>query len=601
VSTPSAESPARPDLETSLARLRWWMRWLALAWGALLVVDFASESQAHRLSGLDPTGHVYLHAAFWLVGVVALGVIAHHVHRQLALRAEVQDALVAEQERYRLLADYADDFVLLNHIDGRRLYISPSFTRVTGWTVEDLAGDWRLRHHPDDVPALEEAHAANLRGEATRTVYRLRCKDGRWLWMEMRCRPILGADGRVEQMLTWTRDITERQQAEEALRERERHLLETQKLDSLGLLAGGVAHHFNNLLTAILGNTLLAAETLAPGAPERELLAGVEEAALRAAGVAHQMLAYTGRGVLTKEVLDLGALVNGTLQLARAALPATAALSGAAAEGLPAVQGDASQLRQALTNLIVNAAEALGDAEGTIEVTTGVADYDAADLRASVGVEPPPAGRYAWIAVRDDGCGMAAEVLARACEPFFTTRFTGRGLGLSAALGVARAHGGALLFDSTPGVGTTVTVLLPAAAAAAPAPAPAPARPLPVFAGAALLIEEDEAVRTIVGRMLERLGFRPLVVADAESALAVFRAQGEPVSVVLVDLAAHGRRAGGLLAGLRAIDPEVRIVLTTGYDEVELARQCAAHGLAGAAPKPFSREQLAACLGAALA
>ena len=279
-------------------------------------------------------------------------------------------------------------------------------------------------------------------------------------------------------------DSTGRRRSEEERLAFERRMQQTQKLESLGVLAGGIAHDFNNLLMGILGNADLALSKSPPESPVRAYIRNIDTAAQRAADLANQMLAYSGKGRFVVEPIDLSRLVEEMGHLLATVISKRAALRYRLAADLPPVEADATQLRQVVMNLITNASDALGDEEGVITVATGVVEIDPAGTAPRSSGAPLPPGTYVFIEVSDTGCGMDPATRARIFDPFFTTKQTGRGLGLAAVLGIVRGHRGALRVSSEPGQGTTFTVLFPALPAQAggrrrrrrqPAAAPGPA------------------------------------------------------------------------------------------------------------------------------
>ena len=320
---------------------------------------------------------------------------------------------------------------------------------------------------PDE---LERLHASIQRSAADLSPWNLefpvRFADGTERWLQGNALPQRDADGST----LWhgfIHDVTDRRRADAALHAFERKLQETQKLESLGVLAGGIAHDFNNILTAILGNATLAGLEFPESSRAQPFLNTIKQSSLRAADLCKQMLAYSGRGQLLMKSVALNQLVEETVQLLHVSLGKRAVLRFNLAANLPPIEADATQLRQLVMNLVLNAAEAIGPASGMIHLNTGVADVDAAFLAGTVLAPELPAGTYVYLEVCDTGCGMAPATLARIFEPFFTTKFTGRGLGLAAVLGIVRGHRGALKVDSAPDRGTTFKVLFPAARPAA--------------------------------------------------------------------------------------------------------------------------------------
>ncbi|MDS4030168.1 MAG: response regulator [Candidatus Contendobacter sp.] len=392
-------------------------------------------------------------------------------------------------------------------------------------------------------------------------------------------------------------DITERKWAENKRLQLERQMQETQKLESLGVLAGGIAHDFNNLLTVILGNASLALDDLPPNSAARESLEAIESTALRAAELCRQMLAYSGKGRFVIESIQFGTLIGEMVSLLRASISKKAILNLNLQESLPAVRGDPSQIRQIVMNLVINASEALGDHAGTITLSTGLLDQLSEYLAEDYPDEQLAEGPYVWLEVADTGCGMDPETQRRIFEPFFTTKFTGRGLGLSAVLGIVRGHQGALKVHSERSKGTTFKVLFPAILQDRPVLSqPSEAKPPWKGAGTILLVDDEESVRTMGNRMLERNGFRVLTAADGREALEIYRARRDEIALVLLDLTMPDLDGEETFHELRRIDPNVRVVMSSGYTESEIIPRFAGQPLAGFLQKPYSTTALMDCL-----
>ncbi len=298
---------------------------------------------------------------------------------------------------------------------------------------------------------------------------------------------------------------------------RERRMLEeqlrrAQKLESLGLLAGGVAHDFNNLLTGILGNASLALDTEPESSPIRGMLEDIVQASERAADLTRQLLAYAGKGNFVIEPVSLPELVREIADLIRSTVPRTVSLDLDLQTDIPFVEGDATQMQQLVMNMILNAAEATGDKPGAVRISAGICSIAPGQDASEYRPEPPPPGTYVKLQVADNGCGMSESVKGQIFDPFFTTKFTGRGLGLSAALGIVSSHRGAILVQSQENMGSTFTVLLPALAGVQPPPERALAeRPAAhAAAGTVLIIDDEEIVRSAARAALAALRIRHL-------------------------------------------------------------------------------------------
>ncbi len=437
---------------------------------------------------------------------------------------------------------------------------------------------------PEELPLSR----AVLKGETVRNEeVIIRDATGQDHIVSANAAPVRGRDGEVRAGVVIFHNITDRKRAEEQRLAFERQMQQAARLESLGVLAGGIAHDFNNLLAAILGHADLALEDLPDYSPARDSLLEITTAVQQASDLCRQMLAYAGHGPFVTESLSLSDLVSGTSHLLRSSISGRAMLDLRLAEGLPACRGDVSQVRQVLLDLVLNASEAIAERSGRITVSTGAGRFTADDLRAAYGTESPAPGQYAWLAVADTGCGMDAGVLQRMFEPFYTTKFTGRGLGLAATLGIVRGHRGVILVASEPGRGTTFRVLFPVAAAA---PAAAQAAPAVTWrgSGTALLVDDEDTVRGIGRRLLERLGFEVVCAADGQAALDLLAAHRPRIRLVLLDLTMPHMGGEDAYRELRRLAPEVPVVLTSGYLETDVAARFADDPPAGFVPKPLS-------------
>jgi signal transduction histidine kinase/CheY-like chemotaxis protein len=401
-----------------------------------------------------------------------------------------------------------------------------------------------------------------------------------------------GGAGRV-----WTfRDVTERRKAALDRMRIEERIRESQKLESLGVLAGGIAHDFNNILVGILGNVDLVTAKLDPASPPNRHLASIKSSAARAAELIQQLLAYAGRGRVVIATLDLSALVEETKDLVRSAVSKKAHLRLDLAPKC-FVEGDPVQLRQIIMNLITNASDALGDEAGTITLRTGVRVVDQGVLEDAVPREGAREGEFAFLEIEDSGCGMDAKTLARIFEPFYSTKFTGRGLGLSAALGIMRSHGGFIKVRSAPGEGTTFLLLLPLAEAeAAVRPAAAAGARADASFGPAtvLVVDDEELVRDVARSALEMEGYRVLQAKDGHEAVALFRENADGIEVVVLDLTMPRMDGAEALFAIRQIAREVPVVLSSGYSEEDTMARSA--GLPGVSfiQKPYTPARLVA-------
>lgn len=422
----------------------------------------------------------------------------------------------------------------------------------------------------------------------------IRRHDGRELQVVVNVVPLRDAAGHARGCVAAVQDVTAQKLASQERLAFERRLQETQKLESLGVLAGGIAHDFNNLLTGILGNASIARLELPPGhAPVRLALDHLEQAAMRAADLCKQMLAYAGKGRFVVQPLGLSRLVKETTELLDVSIGKKVAMQLQLAEGLPAFQGDATQIRQVLMNLVINASEAIGDKTGIISIRTSVLHASADYLERMAFCEQVEEGRYVCLEVSDTGVGMDKATLARIFDPFFTTKFTGRGLGLAAAMGIVRGHKGALKVYSEPGRGTTFKLLFPALGQQA-TPPDLVARSTAVhrYSGTILIADDEEAVRTVATRVLRNAGFKVLAAADGFQAVDLVRETKEEFALVLLDLTMPRMDGEEAFRLMRQMRPGLRVVIMSGFNEQDTTHRFVGRGLAGFMPKPFTAEML---------
>lgn len=385
------------------------------------------------------------------------------------------------------------------------------------------------------------------------------------------------------------RDVTAQRAAEAAQRRLEQKLQEAQRLESLGRLAGGIAHDFNNLLAVILGHADLLSIDLAPDAPERANLSQIASAARQGADLARQMLIYAGRGRLMLERVELNEVIRNDRLLLEASLRTDARLQLTLAPELPPLMVDLEQIRQVVMNLVANASEALGEGGGVITITT-----DLATRREGDGYDDNlPAGAYVRLTVHDTGEGIDPALLERIFEPFFSTRFIGRGLGLAVVRSIVERHGGRVSASSEPGLGTSVTVVLPLLVATAEGPA---ATSPSHRGGAVLVVDDEERVQQVAGSMLERLGYAPLLVRDGATALAEIQARGSELALVLLDLTMPSMRGDEVLRAIRAKAPDLPVIVMSGYSTRAVAQELINQGASGFLEKPFCLSALRARL-----
>ncbi len=414
------------------------------------------------------------------------------------------------------------------------------------------------------------------------TVHRTKTGDSRNMLITLRMIEL----GEKTMILAIHHDLTEHKRVEEESRQIEQQLLHAQKLESLGVLAGGIAHDFNNILMAIIGNADLALMRINKESPAIENLQRIEQAAARAADLAKQMLAYSGKGKFVVENINLNILLEEMLHMLEVSISKKAVLTLNPYQPLPSVKADATQIRQIVMNLVINASEAIGEKSGVIVITTGCMECYQSYLKEVWLNECISEGTYVYLEITDTGCGMDKETVAKLFDPFFTTKFTGRGLGMAAVLGIVRGHKGAIKVYSEPGKGTTFTVLLPASD-----------RPSEIFnnisdnedwhgSGTVLLVDDEETVRGIGKEMLKELGFTTITASDGKEAVEIFKCTSD-IAFVILDLTMPHMDGEQCFRELKKLKPGVKVIMSSGYNEQEVTQKFAGKGLAGFVQKPY--------------
>ena len=496
-------------------------------------------------------------------GIVTIG-------EDVTERRAAEEELRVREEHFRSLIENASDVICVLTPDGTSLYESPSVERVLGWKPEEIVGQENFAfRHPDDAERADAAFAAILAGEVVPPMeLRLRHRDGRWRIVETVGR-LREQEGRPVVILNY-RDVTERRELEE-------QLLHAQKLEAVGRLAGGVAHDFNNLLTAIGGYAEFLIAGFDADDPRREDALEIARASTRAAALTGQLLAFSRRQVLRPEVLDVGHVLDGLENLLSRLLGAHVTLTTSAQPGC-FVEADRGQLEQVITNLAVNARDAMpGGGRLSLEARTIERD-----------------GAYVELTVADTGHGMDAETLSHIFEPFFTTKSKdeGTGLGLATVYGIVTQSGGDVLVTSEPDAGSTFRVLLPLCGGAVTTPdEPAP-EPVSRGAETILLVEDEEMIRRLVRDVLTRSGYTVYDAPAGAAALELLRSHDGEIDLLLTDVVMPGM-SGPTLARLATDErPSLRVLFTSGYtnepEEIVDAPDSAFLG------KPFSPHELVA-------
>jgi PAS domain S-box-containing protein len=465
-----------------------------------------------------------------------------------------------------------------------------TWAEIIGYTLDALSPTsiktWETLSHPDDLKQSGELLARHFAGELPYYDYecRMKHKDGHWVWVHDRGRIISRTrDGKPLMMFGTHTDITERKHAEVEKAELEAQNRQLQKAESLGRMAGAIAHHFNNQLYVVIGNLELVMNDLPLGSDESERLIDAMKASHRAADVSKLMLTYLGQAPGKLELQDLSETCHKGLLMLQAIIPKNVLIEPLFPFPGPTIRANMSQMHQIFTNLVTNAWESISEKKGTI--TLSIKTVSSADISLSHRFPinwRPKEKLYACLEVADTCCGIADQSIEKIFDPFFTTKFTGRGLGLSVVLGIVKAHDGGITVESEPGRGSVFRIFLPVSTEELPGRPDIPTLPgslqtgkpekLSEIAegGTVLLIEDEEPVRNMARIMLIRMGYTVLEAEDGVEALEIFQQHQDEIQCVLSDLTMPRMDGWDTLTALRKLSPDIPVILTSGYDEAQV-------------------------------
>ncbi len=541
--------------------------------------------------------------------VSVLSLVQDHTERQ---RFEVD--LTLSEERLKTALEFSKLLVWDYDAVGGGMYYSQHFGEffgVPGYGPNPGPDADMTCAHPDDRERVKRVAAAALAGDGP-IRYEFRgaadTADGQPRWFDVSGQGVRDAAGRLVRAVGVTAEVTERKQAARLREALDREANDARRYESLGVLAGGIAHDFNNLLTVILGNAGIARLGCEPGTDLDKCLTEVEAACQRAANLCSQMTAYAGVGRLTAGPVQVAAVLRAAEPVLRADA-GRVPLEWHVRTDLPPVIGESFQLRQAVRNLIVNAAEAVGTTGGGIRLELDGVDLDPTD--GDYQLPPQTAGRHVRVRVADTGPGMTAAVAARAFDPFFSTKFAGRGLGLAAVRGIAKSHRGAVRLTTAPGVGTAVDLFFPAfeptgesapgmiAVSTGSVTVSAPAERLATPALGDVLVADDEPnIRELIASYLADDGWRVTTAADGADAVGEFEADPQRYALAVVDLMMPRLNGHDVVRRLRAVRPGLPAVLVSGFTDREVPADVRAGGPTGVLAKPFRSHQLRAAIAA---
>jgi PAS domain S-box-containing protein len=562
---------------------------VTVAGGLIANYIFAGQGRHFQMDGLVLGFYVIASAiAIWLMEVQRRERAIAEENARLASErlAELQQAIAARDSEQALTAklhaivESSEDAIISKGLDGVIQSWNNAAERMFGYTPEEMVGKTMLPLLPPDRVQEESGIIERIRygGKVNHfETVRIR-KDGTHINVSLTISPIYDESGKVAGASHIARDITEQKRMEEQMRQ-------TQKLESLGVLAGGLAHDFNNLLTGIMGNASLALEDAKNSVSLRDHIDEILRSSERAAVLVRQMLAYAGKGRYLIEPIDVSQQISEIVALIRTSIPRSVHLELELHPECPPVDADQSQLQQLIMNLVINAAEAIGEQPGTVTITTSHSQIN-------------DEGQVV-LTITDTGCGMDDATKSQMFDPFFTTKFTGRGLGLAAVMGIIRTHRGSISVDSAPGRGTTVNVVLPASTSvtlAAVREEPADLR----GSGHILVVDDEDLVRNLARFTLERFGYTTEMASNGEEGLNIFSARPREFAAVILDLTMPVMGGEEMLKHVRQIRPEVPVLLSSGFSEIDALRRFHDRGLAGFVQKPYTATALARKLKQAL-
>ena len=524
-------------------------------------------------------------------------------HLDLSSRKAVEEQLRQSEARYRLLFERMQSGFALHELlydadgnatDYRFLEVNPAFEAMTGLKKDAVLG----RCVKDVMPTVNSEWLERY-GRVVKTGHPERFE--RYSEELKRYFDVVAYSPSPGTFATIINDVTHRRRDEMERIKMERQVQQAQRLESLGLLAGGIAHDFNNLLMGILGNASLLREGEPLSGAAVSGIKEIESAAKRAAELCRQLLAYAGKGRLIIEPLDLNATVREISDLLHVSISKKAIVRYHFSDGIPVIEGDASQVRQVVMNLMTNASEAIDDRSGVITVSTGAVECDALYLQHLMFSDAAQPGVYAYIEVEDTGCGMDQATRERIFDPFFSTKFTGRGLGLAAVMGIIRGHGGCLELDTRPNRGSRFRVLFPVVASEVVGAASNTGERAQLHGGGrVLLVDDDETVRVVGQSMLQKAGFDVDTAVDGRQAMQVFANHPGRYQCVILDLTMPHMDGRETLERIRETAPEQVVFISSGYAVEDIADRFDGLRFDGVIEKPYDYETLISRLASVL-
>lgn len=527
----------------------------------------------------------------------AIEAINLKLQKEIAERERIDKALRATEERYRSLYEATPSMYFTVDSKGTILFTNQFGADQLGYTKQELIGQPILKFlHNDDKKAFttQLSNCVQNPERIHKGEFRKIKKDGTLLWVKEVARTIDDKNGKAVHLIL-CEDITEIKKAEEERHHLESQLLQAQKLESLGVLAGGIAHDFNNLLTGILGNASLALMDLPADSPATECIMQIEKSAARAAERTSQLLAYAGKGKYDIQEIHLSDFIKEMEPLLEMTVPKNITVTYKLDPSTPVFMADNMQIRQVIMNMVANASEAIGEDTGTIAIKTGSQRIENGYFPGEFLDYELTRGLYVYLQVTDDGCGLDIKTQQKIFDPFFSTKFIGRGLGLSAVLGIVRSHRGAIEVQSQPGQGATFRVLFPSQQITQKIGDDLQAisdRAKAAKSQKILIIEDEDIARSVAERILTKFGFHVLVAQDGVEGIRIFEKHSNEIGAVLLDITMPRLSGEETFRQLRNIKPNIHILLSSGYDEKRAITRFDATQIAGFIQKPYQPNAL---------